>query len=211
MLSCLRTFLMRRRLPAHLASYAADFAALRPGDVALDLGANVGLFTALMARTGARVYAFEPNPHAFAQLKRNTANYPNATCLEKAVGAAPGTASLFLHVRSNENPVMWSTGSSLMAEKGNVDEGNCVAVERIDLSAFIASLEVDVALAKMDIEGIEVEVIEHLLKTGAMARIRRLLVETHDTKIPALRPGTDKLRERAKMPDLAGRIDFNWQ
>ena len=42
---------------------------LKAGDIALDCGANVGKITVPMAQTGAAVYAFEPNPHAFAKLK----------------------------------------------------------------------------------------------------------------------------------------------
>ena len=37
-------------------------ALVRAGDLALDVGANVGLFALALARLGARVIAFEPNP-----------------------------------------------------------------------------------------------------------------------------------------------------
>lgn len=49
-------------------------AILRPGDVALDIGANIGMHTLIMAhrvgRTG-RVVAFEPDPHPFDRMKQN--------------------------------------------------------------------------------------------------------------------------------------------
>src|SRR5215213_9742927 len=35
---------------------------LKPGDLAIDCGANVGEITARMRASGATVYAFEPNP-----------------------------------------------------------------------------------------------------------------------------------------------------
>src|SRR3546814_19939216 len=44
---------------------------LRPGDIAIDCGANVGRFTRPIAEGGATVHAFEPNPDAFAELSRN--------------------------------------------------------------------------------------------------------------------------------------------
>src|SRR3546814_4183293 len=42
---------------------------LRPGDIAIDCGANVGRFTRPIAEGGATVHAFEPNPDAFAELR----------------------------------------------------------------------------------------------------------------------------------------------
>jgi FkbM family methyltransferase len=47
---------------------------VRPGDVVLDIGANVGAHTLPLARLvgdGGRVFAFEPSDFAFAKLRRN--------------------------------------------------------------------------------------------------------------------------------------------
>ena len=49
---------------------------LRPGHVAIDIGANIGMHTVIMANrcgpTG-KVFCFEPDPHPFGRLKRNLA------------------------------------------------------------------------------------------------------------------------------------------
>ena len=50
----------------------AAFHRLGPGDVAIDCGANLGAITRIMARGGAEVHAFEPNPDAYAVLKART-------------------------------------------------------------------------------------------------------------------------------------------
>jgi 31-O-methyltransferase len=42
-----------------------------PGDVILDVGANIGVFSLYAAKQGARVYAFEPMPSTFAVLELN--------------------------------------------------------------------------------------------------------------------------------------------
>jgi FkbM family methyltransferase len=74
--------------------YCADFekqerrflrAFLRPGDIFVDVGANVGLFTLLAARyvgTAGRVYAFEPCRHTYERLLDNVAlnRYANVSC-----------------------------------------------------------------------------------------------------------------------------------
>ena len=43
---------------------------LKPGDLVLDCGANVGAVTGPLAETGATVHAFEPDPFAFEKLKK---------------------------------------------------------------------------------------------------------------------------------------------
>ena len=45
--------------------------ALRPGDLFVDVGANVGSYTVLAATTGARVVALEPLPVTYAHLMAN--------------------------------------------------------------------------------------------------------------------------------------------
>jgi FkbM family methyltransferase len=46
---------------------------VRPGDVCYDLGASIGYMTLLMARKARQVYAFEPAPHAIAEMRRHIA------------------------------------------------------------------------------------------------------------------------------------------
>ena len=72
------------------AEFNARLAALRSGDVALDLGANVGVYTARMAETGATVHAFEPDPDTFARLVKRVGHLPNVVLHQKAVGAGGG-------------------------------------------------------------------------------------------------------------------------
>ena len=44
---------------------------VKPGDVFVDIGANVGQFSLLAASLGATVHAFEPSPDNMEALKRN--------------------------------------------------------------------------------------------------------------------------------------------
>jgi FkbM family methyltransferase len=81
---------------------------LRPGDLFLDLGANVGSYTVLAsAVAGARSIACEPIPATFAKLQRNLQlnrleALADARCV--AVGAAPGTLR-FIADRDTTNQV----------------------------------------------------------------------------------------------------------
>lgn len=44
---------------------------IRPGDLFLDIGANVGIYSIFMAERGARVIAIEPDPTTAERLRRN--------------------------------------------------------------------------------------------------------------------------------------------
>ncbi|MCX7869106.1 MAG: hypothetical protein N2322_04050 [Terrimicrobiaceae bacterium] len=63
-------------------------------------------------------------------------------------------------------------------------------------------------MMKMDIEGAEVRVLEHLLATGAIERVR-CLVETHEKKMASLAAETARLKaELARLPDC--RVHWDW-
>src|SRR5579872_2151066 len=75
--------------------------ALRPGDLAVDVGANAGAHTLAMASTGARVIACEPNPALRERLLANVElnRLDTVTVLPYAVTSEPGP--VILHVPSD--------------------------------------------------------------------------------------------------------------
>lgn len=185
------------------------FGGIASDSVAIDCGANVGDVTARLVKQGAVVHAFEPNPHAFAILKRRFHKHRRVHLYNKAVSDCNGTMPLFLMRNSPKDPISYSVGSSLVANKINVDPKNSVNVEVVDLCEFISGLETDVALLKLDVEGVECAIMNKLLSTGMHKRIGRILVETHEHKIPALKDDVTKLRQRIdELGDT--RIHLNW-
>ena len=186
------------------------FHQLGPGDIAIDCGANLGLITAIMAKGGAEVHAFEPNPDAFAVLTSRTASMPNVQCHQQAVLDHDDTMTLFLHVNYALNPERFSSRSSLIAEKRNVDDRAGVTVRVTDLVAFIEKLGRPVKLLKVDIEGAEYALLNGLIDRGVIDRIERVFVETHAHSIPSLQPVDKALRQRIADLGLGGKIDLNW-
>src|SRR5690606_38404229 len=77
---------------------------LRPGDLAVDCGANFGEVTARLAATGADVIAFEPDPGVFASLQTRFAEAPNVTLVNAAVGVGAGTVRLMRSDNFEANP-----------------------------------------------------------------------------------------------------------
>lgn len=69
------------------------------GDIVVDCGSSVGLFTLLALQAGARVFAFEPNPSTFAVLRHNVAlnRFTGATLINMGLGERKGELLLHAH------------------------------------------------------------------------------------------------------------------
>ncbi len=182
---------------------------LKASDAVLDCGANVGEMTAVMAEGGAMVHAFEPNPYACGVLRQKFQGNPRVRIHEAAVHTADGFLPLYLHQNSEQDEVHWSNGSSLMAEKPNISRDRFLTTRTIDLAAFMATLPGRVRLLKMDIEGAEVEVLRHLIDSGALDKVDFLFVETHEKKMPWLAEATAQLKaDLAAHPSCQARFDW---
>ena len=92
---------LRRRGVWSEAETALYARCIRAGDTIVDVGANIGYFTLLFARSAGpagRVFAFEPEPDNFRLLETNVERngYRNVTAVRQAVSGAPGSAPLGL-------------------------------------------------------------------------------------------------------------------
>ncbi len=177
-------------------AFDAVCARLGPGDLAVDLGANQGLFTQKLAATGADVVAFEPDPHAFEALTARMAGQAQVDCRNAAAAAQAGVMTLYRTAHFDRNPDRHSTSSSLLAENRNVDKANGFDVEVVDFVDFLVSLDRDVALIKVDIEGAEVDLMEALLDHPVASRVGHIFVETHERANPSLAVRTSALKAR---------------
>jgi len=184
---------------------------LGPGDLAVDCGANVGEVTSELARAGAFVHAFEPNPDAYAVLEERFGEVANVELHQQAVLDRSASVRLYLHVDAAADPVAASIGSSLLESKGNVDRDRFVEVEAIDLAEFVLGLDRPVSVLKLDVEGVECPIVHRLLDTGAVDRVEAMFVELHDRHIPQLRGENDRLRERLAHEGLADRVLTDWE
>ena len=127
------------------------------GDVAVDVGANIGEVSILLSQgagpTG-RVFAFEPNPRIYRYLLGNLAlnRCDNVSPANLAVGAAAGTLRMSDDKRDDMNRVM--------------DDGQ-IAVTCTTLDTHLPPVE-RIAFLKIDVEGSELRVLE-----GARATLAR--------------------------------------
>jgi len=180
-----------------------------PDDIIIDCGANVGKVIKHVSNLGCEIIAFEPNPYAFNVLKENFNTYKNVKCINKAVSTYDGKSKLFYHENSKKDNLYWSTGSSLHKNKNNINKTNYIIVETVDIARFILSLKKNIKIVKIDIEGEEINVINHIIDYDLHKVISAIIVETHEQKIHGHRAQLDKLRKRIREMNIYN-IYLDW-
>jgi FkbM family methyltransferase len=141
----------------------------RHGLTAVDVGANVGTWTAalLTALPTATVHAFEPSWTAFNSLESRLGHEPNVVLHRTAVGSTEGIAVLWADV----------AGSGLASlQRRRLDHfGKTFAVSEevpvLTLDSWATSSGVTPQLLKMDVEGRELDVL-----AGATKMLRSVMV-----------------------------------
>lgn len=130
---------------------------VRPGDVALDIGANIGWYTVLLgARVGAGVvHAFEPVPPIFEELRENCRlnDVQDRVRLNNlALGEHPGTVDLHTFAGSPH-------GHSSQSTLGR-DDYTAFRTPVVRLDDYLEESGTESpAFIKMDVEGAEMNVL----------------------------------------------------
>jgi FkbM family methyltransferase len=182
-------------------------ARLGQGDVVIDLGAHVGAASIEFARRAGTVYAFEPHPETFSELKRRTRRFDNIHPMMKAVSDKTGIARLFYE------PMVegaFHEGASLVSDKDNLSYDNAVEVETVRLADFIDSLGKRVRLIKVDVEGAEYKVLSDLIESAAMAQVDEVHVECHVGRVAGLEAERAAFEARLAALGLTERFHLDW-
>lgn len=129
-----------------------------PDDVWLDLGANIGIFSCFVIARGGKVYGFEPEKNNFEMLKQNIkktkSEYKNPKGIKvfkEGVSTTTGTVKLYL-TKNPENKYR----HTIIPRKGR--DTVTIKVKSMD---DILKEHTDINAVKMDIEGIEIEILEN--------------------------------------------------
>ena len=141
--------------------------AIRPGDLVLDVGANIGTHTlgfASMVGPSGHVFAFEPQPLVFNILCANVAlnAADHVRCLNKAAGTSGGTIAV--PYTPTDQPANFGQLSLRNALPGGSakDRVEVIAVDDLELPAC--------RLIKADVQGMEAEVLRSAARTIAVHR-----------------------------------------
>lgn len=210
-----------RRQKRHLRTAFANgmmqgiLSMLKPGDVVLDCGANIGNVAEPLAQTGATVIAFEPDPYAFGRLQKRLASYSNVTLHNAAVAVDAGTIQLMRTESFEDDPKGGSVKSTIIKGGRKIDERDetSIDVALLSLPQIIRDLVAEhgeIALLKMDIEGAELDLLEHFLAEGLFDPIRLTVAETHENKFRDLRPRFAAMREAVTAAYPITKVNLDW-
>ena len=139
------------------------------GDIVIDIGANIGYFTLIMAkgiRENGKVFSFEPEPKNFELLKKNVEinNYSNVILEKKAIGNKTGTTKLYLADRKNN---IFSSGMHRIFRSDLVSQiPDPISINIIKLDDYLQDLKFikKIRLIKIDVEGAEFDVLKGMNK-----------------------------------------------
>lgn len=150
--------------------------ALRGGDVAVDVGANMGFFTVLMATAVApngRVVAFEPGADNLERLQRNIAasGMANIEVIRRPVSDRAGPTQFYLNSDSSGGHALWNPG---VFPGNNRSQNQQRVVE-------LAATTLDHALSRVGLPAprlikIDTEGAEHRVLAGATELLRQHVV-----------------------------------
>ncbi|MBX2832257.1 MAG: FkbM family methyltransferase [Rhodospirillales bacterium] len=135
---------------------------LQPADRVLELGAGMGLVTAVCAKNAAKTISIEANPSLIELVQSNLDfNGLSATVIHGIASTKDGVSDF--HVA----PQFWSSST--------IDRGNSkkISIPSIDVNRIIRENDVNVLV--LDIEGGE----DELLRNSDLSKIEKICVEIH--------------------------------
>ncbi len=172
--------------------------------VLFDCGANIGkgykeLTRKLSIDDTWEVHLFEPNPECISKLKEMCTDYMHIH--EQAVHTTNCTMKLF-----GTSMSQYCQGATLHNSFHNhlyepwKDTGDAIEVECIDLAKAIHPYIGNEIYIKLDIEGSEYDVAEHLIQMDIMKHVKKIFIEFHD------RYTTEKLKQQYELKERRAKI-----
>jgi FkbM family methyltransferase len=154
---------------------------LKPNEWALDVGANIGQNTSILALAAGKqgkVFAFEPHPRLAATLHRNRYSWSGydlapIEIIQKGLSSQEGTAHLY-----ESDKFAYNLGSASLEQPAVVRQQYEISLTTLD--AFLPT-QAEIGVAKIDTEGHELEVLRGALTLLRQRRIRDIIYEDFST------------------------------
>lgn len=181
-------------------AYGADDA------VALDVGANVGIYAAILSRRFGQVICFEPNPVCREYLRKVLP--ANCLLLETALSDQEGVAELRVPIFNDRSETTLGTISAANAFDGPTQT---FPVRIRPLDAVIREIEPQligrITLLKLDVEGHELSVLRgaRSLLSGERPAVVAELEARHGTPVQEVLTLLEGLCYEKRLFDVAGR------
>lgn len=165
---------------------------VRPGDVCIDAGCQVGYYSCLLAKCvgpSGYVYAFDANPAACETTRQNASlnGFHNVEVVHAALGDGLGNTPFYI---STDNQSGLSSLGALQAPK------EVISVPWLRLDDFIHRRKISrIRLLKIDVEGAEELVLHGLGDHLARHRIDFVLLECFDERLSLLNTSTERVAD----------------
>lgn len=159
---------------------------LRSGMTVIDVGANVGWYTALFVHVvgpQGKVLAIEPGPSNIARLKQlaEVNGYGSQLLLkELAISNTPGVLTLYLNKDSGANTIVSELGSGYGARSDGKMEVNVDTLDNVIAESLPTDQTID--LLKIDVERAELAVLQGARQLLSSGRVKALYIEVTDVK-----------------------------
>jgi FkbM family methyltransferase len=151
-----------------------------PGDIVVDVGAHIGLYTLIAAKrvgSSGKVIAIEPDPDNCNLLKRNIElnRLTNVTILERAAFSSDSKLKLYLPGKERG----FTKLSTTMANRATTENFLEIDASTLDHLMLMQGIT-QVNWIKIDVEGAELEVLKGATVTLSASKNIALLVEVHN-------------------------------
>ncbi len=142
-----------------------------PIDLALDLGANIGYFTSLLAVRARAVIALEPHPAIAARLRANADRWQfgDVRIDERAASRKNGAATLV------EPPGFEHNAGTAGLREDAADDGRAIQVQTVRIDDVIGTERV--GILKLDVEGHEYDALSGGRQALEEGRVRDIFFE----------------------------------
>ena len=148
-------------------------------DIGAHLGESVRRFYREMDDAGEyEIYCFEPDMETFKHLDKMVGHIKNVTLINACASSGDGMMSFF-QGQANQNEGGTAVKGKLT---GGVQYDKPVKVDSVDFVRWFESVKGGYNIVKVNIEGGEYDLMEHMLANGMTGDINKLFVQLHAHK-----------------------------
>ena len=157
-----------------------DYKGIEKNDVVLDIGSNIGFFSAYALNKGAsKVYSVEAVPKTFELLKRNLKNEKDVVFINKAI--SDKCCSKKIKITNGSSVASLSHSDNYNFEGNMANNASYLDIDCVDINSLIKIYNIDkIDFLKIDCEGSELEIFKTISEDYLTNCIDRIYCEIHN-------------------------------